>query len=497
MKKYLKILAFVLFLPLATSGFSDCSGEEDLDDGMDDSGIVKPGDDNDNTGPGDSTVAPPTDTPTPPSGSGVLDPDAQKNKLEQAGILLMQELPYSAFSDLVEFGEFVSNTYSDDDAWDAVYEWAETSYDALLKSTGTVTEEKDPYNSGMYVYTNFYTEYTALLMASNFTGHFSWENNEWVYTEANDLQFSFLDQNSNDCVLKLTTSGTVKKVYVGQNEDWSKWESYTDSLTGVWYGNEYYDRTALTIGVPENITVTLKRGSETTAKLTAKFNLSNIASNNNFDIAKSGLTASASLELSNGFKFNWSQLNYTPNKKAQLAYSIEKSGKSLLSLSLGTDLSGMPSWYLAKVDEMEEENLNSLNGKNAYVNFDVLGKVQLVGTLTDVRRFMERAELADENDDNELQYKSHIGQLNNMLKIYAYYDGNSKEQALVKLECFQEEDWDGYHWEATPVLHFYDGSSYSTFEAFFDEYNFRTLIDTFEKLLDDWGVDYDNVEDFY
>ena len=55
----------------------------------------------------------------------------------------------------------------------------------------------------------------------------------------------------------------------------------------------------------------------------------------------------------------------------------------------------------------------------------------------------------------------------------------------MKWEAFVDEQWNGYtYWTAEPVLLFFDGSSYSTFSAFFDEDDFEEVIDLFEDLAD-------------
>ena len=50
------------------------------------------------------------------------------------------------------------------------------------------------------------------------------------------------------------------------------------------------------------------------------------------------------------------------------------------------------------------------------------------------------------------------------------------------LEPFAETDWSYTYWEAEPVIKFYDGSSYSSFEAFFNDRDFKNVIDTFKSL---------------
>ena len=81
-----------------------------------------------------------------------------------------------------------------------------------------------------------------------------------------------------------------------------------------------------------------------------------------------------------------------------------------------------------------------------------------------------------------------MNQANELMNINLFYDGSSTTQAYVKLEPFREEGWydDEFWWEAEPVIYFYDGSSYSTFETFFNEYDFDNVIDAFEELIEDY-----------
>ena len=58
----------------------------------------------------------------------------------------------------------------------------------------------------------------------------------------------------------------------------------------------------------------------------------------------------------------------------------------------------------------------------------------------------------------------------------------------MKWEAFVDEQWNGYtYWTAEPVLLFFDGSSYSTFSAFFNESDFKTVINTFKALADKYA----------
>ena len=325
-------------------------------------------------------------------------------------------------------------------------------------------------------------------MASNFTGHFTANNNKWTLSKADDLQFIFKDQNGKECVLKLETSGNVKKVYVGNVDDWVRYESSYDN--DYYIGNDYYDRTQLTIGVPENVVVTLTQGGSQVVKTTVKVNLGSI-SNERVDISKNELTATTLVELNNGYKFNVSQVAYSGNSKASANFEMSKNGTSLAVVAFSSDLSGIPSCNVDAFtsSEIDDINFDNANMKNAYVKLDILGKLQIQGKLSDVRKYVDYLESANDNEDNEKNFKSYITQANSLLDLNLFYDGKAVKQASVKFEPFAGESWGGYqYWDAEPVLYFYDGSSYSTFEAFFNDKDFKSVIDTFKGLADKYAA---------
>ena len=95
-------------------------------------------------------------------------------------------------------------------------------------------------------------------------------------------------------------------------------------------------------------------------------------------------------------------------------------------------------------------------------------------------------EKADANDNNESTYKSYILQANSLLDIGLYYGNSNTKQASVFLEPFQQDDYYERNWYCEPVLKFSDGTTYSTFEAFFDETSFQDVIDKFNALIDEY-----------
>lgn len=423
--------------------------------------------------------------PEEPSKNEAMTPLEQKEYLDLIARGFMDKTPASDFNEISKLYNHISNTYTDNYNWDEVGDWGREIFESLKESLGTTDkeQEKDSWGEFNYIYTN----YKALVMASNFKGHFKAIGNKWELSKADDLQFIFSDQYGKECVLKLETSGNVKKVFIGNIDEWVDYNS--DYKNDYYISNDYYDRTQLTVGVPENIVVTLTQGGSQVVKVTVKLNIGDL-SNDKFDLSKNQLTASTLVELNNGYKFNVSQVAYNGNNKTSVSFDMSKNGESLASVAFSSDISGIPSCNIDAMvsGNIDEEDFNNSNMKNVYVKLDIMGKLQIQGTLSDVRKFTDYINEADDNDDDEKTFKSYVNQANSLANVNLFYDGKSTKQATVTLEAFEEESWNGTkYWYMEPMLNFYDGSSYSTFDAFFNDKDFKSVIDAFEKLADNYA----------
>ena len=467
-KNSLKWMA-VLFAAVVSVGFVSC-GDDDKDDPSNPETPIEP---------------------VEPSKDNAMSPADQKEYLETVALEFMDMTPASDFRDIVELGKYIGETYGDDYDWDNVGDWAEDAFDAAREALGTKTTESETEKWGSYTYkyNYIYTNYKALLMASNFTGHFTARNGRWVLEKANDLQFIFTDKRSQQCVLKVETSGSVKKVYAFNIDDWKNYDYDSNGYT--YTSNEYYDRTQCTIGVPERIVVTLTQGGNQVVKTTVNIDLGSI-NGEEFDISKNSVNVSVLTELNNGYKFDVSKVAYTANTNASVSFVMSKNGTSLVTMGASADVNDIPSVNVSAFssESFDEDNydFDKVNGKNAYVKLDILGKVQIQGTLTDVRKFADYLEDASDNDRDEKNFKSYINQANALADVNLFYDGKNVKQAAIKLEPFADESWNGRtYWEVEPVIYFYDGSSYSTFEAFFNEKDFKKTIDTFKTLANKYA----------
>lgn len=413
----------------------------------------------------------PSITPVTPEPNNALTQIQQKEKLENVAIEFMNQLPSSDFDDISSLGNYMRNNYGEDYDWESVGDWARDLWDNTKQATGLSTSETN------WGYTIVYTNYNSLLMASNFRGHFTAENGKWTRTDAEDLQFIFNDQNGTRCVLKLVTSGSIKKVHAGNIDEYQYYDYYGST--------EYYDRTDCTIGVPENIIVTLTQGSNVVVKTTVKIDLQSL-SGNEFDISKNDLSLTSLIELNNGYKFNLSQVSYKANKEVSTSFVMSKNGKTMITLAASSTLSGIPQCNASAFTndfDIDDYNTDNANASNPYVKADILGKVQIQGKLKNVRDFVENLQDADDNYSNEVKYKQYISNANSLMDVNVFYDGSSTKQASLRLEPFIDWSWNGKdYWTVEPVIVFFDGSSYSTFEAFFNNTNFKKTVDSFKHL---------------
>lgn len=448
---------------------------------------------------GDDPITPDTPpTPESPKKEEAMSPTEQKEYLETVALDFIDEISASDFKKITDLSKDIDELYGEDYDWENVEEWAEHAFESSRQALGTKTTEteKEEYWGSTYIYNSIYTNYKSVLMASNFTGHFTARNGVWTKENSDHLQFDFTDKQGKAYTLKLETSGKVKKVHMLNIDDWEDYD--TEQNGNEYISNDYYDRTAYTIGLPETITVSLTQGSSQIIKNTIHFDLSDITSEE-FDISKNSLSLSISVEIDNGYKVEVSKVAYSANKSASASLVISKGKKALVTMGVSSDVNDLPSVNLGAFNDfdIDDYETDKTNAKNAFVKLDIIGKVQIQGTLSNVRKFADYLEEADENDENESMFKSYINQANSLADIHLFYDGKSVKQADVKFETFVEEDWDGYeYWTAEPVLFFFDGSSYSSFEAFFYEKDFENTIDTFKELIDDFADLFDEKIDW-
>ena len=435
----------------------------------------------------DEPINKPTEPETPTEDKAMSQLE-QKQYLEKVALEFMDLTPSSDFNDISNVINCFKDNYLDDYNWDAVDEWVEDVLDNARKALGTQTTETETYYYSVYNY--IYNNYSAVLMASNFTGHFTATNGRWVRENADDLQVIFNDEYGKKCVIKLETKGNVKKVYAFNIDEWV---NYDGSYSGGHYvSNEYYDRTQYTIGVPEQVIVTLTQGGTQLLKTTVNVDLSSLEGEN-FDISKSGFTVSSVTEMNNGYKITASDVAYSGNKSASSTVVVSKGNKTLATVACAGDVNDLPSVnvsaFSSENSDIDDYDTENTDAKNVFVKMDILGKVQIQGKVSDCRKFADYLDAAEDNESNQSMYTSYINQAKSLTDINLFYNGSNLKQATVKLEPFAEESWSGRtYWTYEPVLYFYDGSSYSTFEAFFNDVDFKQTINKFKNIANKYAA---------
>lgn len=382
-----------------------------------------------------------------------LSADAAKKRLETTANDFMGKMSASDFQYLVDLANYVRDHYADEDTYGTspLTDYFEDCFNALA-TTKTGSHEGD--------WDTKYTDYKRIWRLSNFTGHFTAGEKEWKHTEANDLQFQFTDHQGKQCTVTVKGEGNTKQLLLWEDEEnWDyEYISGNDYYTADWYKNY--------VLVPEKVTVELKQESTTKALATVTTDLSSIKTDE-ANLASDAASVTATVKAEN-YEWYVTRAAYSaPDGKASVAGGMKKDGQTLFTMSL-----------TAQDVKATNDSWNK-TGKTD-VSVDILGAMQVKGSCSDLKALSDYLDEAA-GTENESTMKSYISKANALLDLGLYFGGGSYKQATVELRCFKDE----YDWGYEPVIVFSDGSSYS-FENYFNETDFKTVIDTFNRLIDDF-----------
>lgn len=440
--KTLKWLAMPLLALALTSTFSACSDSKgDEEDGGEGGGLP----------------------------AGALTPEENKERLSQIGKDFINAIPASDFNELDQLATHIKNNYcSTDYQVEDVEDWADRCFKSLTK---TVLPDK---------VTNYATyEYTRRIYElSKFRGHLTYNGSKWVVEEANDLQATCTDQNGQQVVARLTTSGAVKKVYIGEIE---MDEDYT--YEGGSYKDIYEMDEAYAV-IPENITITLTRGNQALVNVTVTTDLRSV-SGENFDLSKDGAVVTVRAQLA-GYDINCQRIAAKANTAGGLyaKFTVSKGGRSLLVAETQGNVNYSGSNLVwsedTNVDEFEE-NVQNFGGKVTGVSCDIMGRLQVRGYCTDARALADAFENAEDNKRNAEAVRNYAKTANDCFAAAFYYDGTDVPQGAMEFEAVANSTGEKYYIE--PVIVFADASRYNmTNDSYFSEENFKSLVDLFDSL---------------
>ena len=424
------------------------------------------------------------------TGSTTMSQQEQKEFLDGTAREFLAMVPASDFQNISDLKKEVDRQNGRN-----VQNWKDEifnrTFEVLGESRNTETTTNH-YSWGTYttIYNYINRDIRSAYEIANYKGHFELRNGVWMLVEpnTNDLQFTFTASNGSVWVARAETSGAVKRVHAYDTEK-RKWvynnyeyDPVTGNSTSIY--DVYYDKESHTIAIPENILVTLTQNGAQVVKTSFKTDITGIV-NEEFDISTGDLDVTSVVEI-NDYKINISQLTYKHNAKAVISAIVSKGSTNLLTIAISSDVSGLPSCNVSAFinnHNFDRHLFDSSNAKNGVVKLDILGKVQIQGTISDVRGVVDKFNAAKDNETNEAQFKANLEDINRYSDLGLYYNNHDVKQADVYMEAFKKTKWNGTaYWTADLVVKFGDESSYSICTNFFSKDNFRDVADILKSL---------------
>ena len=295
------------------------------------------------------------------------------------------------------------------------------------------------------------------------------DNYEWVESDDKDKTIKFV---WDDTVATISWFGSTKVEYL-----------YDEEVNYVVY-------------VPNDITISIKIDGKTyfTAKL--ETNITNIKT----WVPKTTIT------LNGGYEFT---ANSAGNSKGlEAGGSIKKNGNTLLnaaSVVAINDATDIDNWLYEYYNDYYGEYYTEVSGeyfvenvKTGAAQLDILalsivGEGDFKGMYEEIERLDEEYNYWDENwnklPDVEKEYCDEVCKyVNEKVEIVLLYNDTMERVANIVFSTIKYvDDYDGYiDYDIEPILVFPDGSKFS-FEEYFTEKAFGSLIDAAEALAEEFN----------
>lgn len=370
----------------------------------------------------------------------------QKQRLEQAANELMGLVDAADFSSVADLIDYVAENSSDVSEVDSWFDHCA----GLCEVSATDDLVKNVYK------------------ASNFYGQFELRNGRWTQTASNVqyLEFRFTDGSGAPCSLRLDCSGAETPVHHDSFDD-EEWD-YNYSSDGYY---SVMTRIENTFVVPERIDVTLTQGGATLATASLGSDISISSGSGDFDYKRD--RAELSLAVAVGaYGVAVDRVAFNAGRTAAFSQKLTKDGRELVTLAMEAD-----------GDLTDDDNLT---GRLTSLDFNILDKVWLKGSISSIDRFARYLESAGANSRDEAVYKADLERANGLMELGLYFAGVDGPSASMRLYPFSERGYYGEEWYCEPVLVFPDGSSYSTMQSYFADGFFESVIESFKKLGDDF-----------
>lgn len=431
------------------------------------------------------------DTPNPDFTP--LQPSQQKAKIAEVGQKLIDRIPASEWEAYAQLAEdFATSAYTSEDYdWGSAEEWFAEQYNKIYKEDVKLTVSGNKY-------TNEWISEIVILM-SNHKGLFTLTENGLVISDYKGGTKVVFTLNGKNYEAEIAASGKVTEAkyvwedYFASNDDYyydperDEWVSTDGSTDFV----EDIDRVSFTVGVPEQIKITLKENGASLADITMKFTASFSKAGINLTTDSFSVKTTVSI---NGFEVVSDKTAYDGAKgNASFKTGFRKNGEDLFSTSAsaGLKLKVVEDTYEYEGDYYEVYKYSYVTVEKAQdinVSMDILGEIQAKGSCTNALEASESLgymweALYEDNTANVSEAKRHLDNFNAKLNINVYYDGNDTKQASIQFDLASHSDYDWVYYDLIPVIVFPDGSKYKI-EEFFTENAFGEFVDSFYELCE-------------
>lgn len=424
-----------------------------------------------------------------------MSPEEQQSFLENS---LIDAVDVLTVNDAVEDIEakFAPLSEAGNYSTDKIGEWFGKVLDDCMTEIESKVISESLYESNYYSgLERSVLDQRTLLALSSLYGHYYVVDNEyWKRSDADDLQVSFNDSEGKNCLVKVTSSKSVKNVhFIDDNYGFAYDERYDEEEGKYYYeSTSYYSKYIL--AVPEWISLTYSYDGKEVVSVSVKFDLKNIK-DEEIIMSSSTLACEYSMTLFNGMGMVY-DMKYAGNKEnASVGLGITMNGKNVIYYSVSVTPDCFPSDPFSDVTSgyAEENLLENVKVNSAKMKVDIMGKVQVVAEVPEIMAFIDKVDELDECSDNEKKFKSSLKELNGMYDASMYFNGDNQKQASVTLEAESRIEnsmnpasgavTKVTYWEPIPIVEFYDGSKSALLEDFINEEVFSRLLEKIDELL--------------
>lgn len=302
---------------------------------------------------------------------------------------------------------------------------------------------------------------------SNFCGRFELRDGRWLLSpdQVGYLEFNFTDGDGEPCSLRLVCSGYNTQIHH------ESFDEYSYVATSPGETVQLFHRVENSFVLPERIDVTLTKGGSTvaTAELVSTVKLR--GGDDEFDYKRDAVDLALAVSVGE-YRLAIDRMAFEAGRSASYIGTLSKAGEQLISLS--AEASG------------DITNDDNPTGDITTLELNILDRIQVKGHINSVEQFAANLENATYNERNEALFKDYLDRANQLLEMGIYYDRMPQPGASIKLYPFAAYDYGGERWYNQPVLTFNDGTAYSTFESFFSQEAFQSVIQRFTDIASDF-----------